>query len=545
MKTLKPTYRFLIGILLILSAGCKKEILVDSRVPRPSLNERNLAVTPYTFNWETVDWMPTPPGQSQIPPPWIGQGSIAGTYGADVVNDHKAADGWVLVYNTFNPNAPGSLVNPYFMLYNKYRGLLRIYFFVTTPFVYPSTYIVDGLQVVSSSKTSNILNYLGTDLVNYSGGNQTLFNQIEPAPLNGSQPLASNKWYMLQYELAYDSKMSTYGYQDIQLSWFMNFNSVSSISLGGTATSTIKTATGAQSSALPSALQKGGQVLGTSALSIVGAGAVQSAQTDSTGNNTMGLSPNIFKAVLKGVTGAVSAATGGIAGAVVNIFSAIIGGSSSAPTVNLNMNTSINLSGTLTTSGSFPSSPTSVYVPGTIITQAAQNYIPLYNSPLGVFYLSTTPQVICKYTSGLTSTTTYSLPANELNGSNLIFNPVVTGSAKIQNIKEEIVLMDADKTYPYTWSSEAGSYYGFFSATGTKEIVGNHTVYSGTSFTAYSDGLDYYDSANGIENFSPGQEVNSGLGIRITFDVVPNSGAPKTTIVKTFSCPYSQNIIEQ
>jgi hypothetical protein len=546
MKTLKPTYRFLIGILLILSAGCKKEILVDSRVSRPSLNERNLAVTPYTFNWETVDWMPTPPGQSQIPPPWIGQGSIAGTYGADIVNDHKAADGWALVYNTFNPNAPGSLVNPYFMLYNKYRGLLRIYFFVTTPFVYPSTYIVDGLQVVSSSKSSNMLNYLGTDLVYY-GTNQTLFNQIEPAPLNGSQPLASNKWYMLQYEIAYDPNMSTYGYQDIQLSWFMNFNSVSTISLGGTATGTIKTATGAQSSALPSALQKGGQVLGTSALSIIGAGAVQSAQIDTTGKNNMGLSPSIFKAVLKGVTGAVSAATGGIAGAIVNIFSAVIGGSSNSPTVNLDLNASINLSGTQTTAGSFPSSPTSVYVPGTVITQAAQNYIPLYNSTLGVFYLSSPPQIICKHSTDNTqiTTTTYSLTASEISGTNLIFNPAVTGAAKIQNIKEEIVLIDPNKTYPYTWSSDAGSYYGFFASTGTKEQVGNHTVYSGTSFIALTQGLDYWDNINGIENIIPGQEVNSGLGVRVTFDVVPNGGAPKSTIVKTFNGPYYQTIIEQ
>ncbi len=124
--------------LIILSAtsSCKKEIPSNIAVS----NTKN-SIQPYSFNWETVDWMPTPSGQSLIPPPWIGQGSISSIYDADVVNDHKASDGWVLVYNTFDPNSPGPLVNPYFMLYNKYRGLLRIYLYTTTQFVNSSTYL--------------------------------------------------------------------------------------------------------------------------------------------------------------------------------------------------------------------------------------------------------------------------------------------------------------------------------------------------------------------------------------------------------------------
>lgn len=80
-----------------------------------------------TLNWENADWMPTPPGQSRIPSPWVGAGSLASTYGMDVVNDRMASDGWTLLYNTFDANAPGQLVNPYFVLYNKYRGTMRIF----------------------------------------------------------------------------------------------------------------------------------------------------------------------------------------------------------------------------------------------------------------------------------------------------------------------------------------------------------------------------------------------------------------------------------
>jgi hypothetical protein len=66
-------------------------------------------VTP-TFDWENADWMPTPNGQALIPTPWIGQGSIASTYGTDVINDRSSADGWELLYNTFNANSQGPLV---------------------------------------------------------------------------------------------------------------------------------------------------------------------------------------------------------------------------------------------------------------------------------------------------------------------------------------------------------------------------------------------------------------------------------------------------
>src|SRR5579864_5250389 len=86
------------SIAVLLSSCMKKVATPDGSsgvtIPR--------GITPYSFNWETVDWMPTPAGQTQIPPPWIGQGSISSIFGLDVVNDHKHSDGWELVYSTFD-----------------------------------------------------------------------------------------------------------------------------------------------------------------------------------------------------------------------------------------------------------------------------------------------------------------------------------------------------------------------------------------------------------------------------------------------------------
>ena len=89
------------------------------------------AVPTPLFDWENLDWMPTPSMQSQIPSPWSGQGSLVGTYGIDIINDRKACDGWELLYNTFDSNVTAPLVNPYFVLYNKYRGIMRIYLYLT------------------------------------------------------------------------------------------------------------------------------------------------------------------------------------------------------------------------------------------------------------------------------------------------------------------------------------------------------------------------------------------------------------------------------
>ena len=137
-------------LFLSFSLGCRDDFVdpeslevevVTKSVPTPSLD------------WENLDWMPTPSSQ-QIPSPWVGQGSIASLYGIDVLNDRKASDGWTLVYNTFTSNTSSQLVNPYFVLYNKYRGLLSFYLYITTQFISPSSYVQDAISVVTNGTTT-------------------------------------------------------------------------------------------------------------------------------------------------------------------------------------------------------------------------------------------------------------------------------------------------------------------------------------------------------------------------------------------------------
>lgn len=493
--------------------SCEKDVNIHPL----EVKNTTAAVTPYTFNWETIDWMPTPPGQSLIPIPWVGQGSISSIYGMEVVNDRKATDGWELLYNTFNPNAPGQLVNPYFILYNKYRGLMRVFLYTTTQFVSPSTYLQDGLSVISASKSS-MLNFMGTDLIdpliNYS-----TYSQMQPAPTDGSQPLASNKWYMMQYELAYDPNISQIPYNNIQLSWSTNFYNVNQISLGGEIVGTLKSVAGSSKPNFFSALGGVARAAGTLALAGVGQNMLlNKAINTTTGANTMGLPNKIFKAAYTGAEKAVSNAQSGIYKPIVNFFSALVGGSSSGATMNFNLNADVTLEGTSTSSGSFPSSPTSMWVPGTTIPSFASGYIPLYSNTLGVFNITSKPKVK-EHThwrhirtgsprEGFSMRTKQEYTITSINNSSLIiFNDKVEEIASLKIIKQDVIYIP-----------NKNGYQGFIIGhNGTIEEIGFHgEVYvNPTRF-----------NISGIRNFD--------AAVRFTIEVEPKNGAPKSIIVKTF-----------
>jgi len=518
---------------VVICTSCKKHF--NSSIAA----QGNDSIHPFSFNWETVDWMPTPNvvGQSLINPPWIGQGSITSVYGIDVANDYKAADGWVLVYNSFDPNSPGPLEDPYFILYNRYRGLMRIYFFITSQISANSDYLVDGLTA-STSGTTSLLNFLGNDIVDVSQ-NQLSYSQIEQGPPDGSAPLATRKWYMLQYELAYDPNLAKTNYNNIQLSWYTNFNSISKISLGGPLIGSVNGTVGSATSNISSSLLNGLKVVTTAGLSLAGSSAVNNASgnfsavvpivnpdgsiqgyTPTTVNNKLGLSNATFTALQNGLNSAFSAAAGNIPGAVAGLLSAIIGGNSNAQTISLTLNAKLQLDGTFTNKGSFPASPASIYVPGTIIDPiTAQGYIPLYTNSLGIFNLSSKP-IVNIHTNSINVNQNggiyyqydnlYTVNASSIN---YLWNPSVINSsstgATIKNLKTEVVLIDPNLSANPVIGGNIG-------------IIGTHTVITGTSVgTTYT-----------VPRVQP---RNNYVAVRIIFDVVPNNGStPKSTIIKTF-----------
>jgi hypothetical protein len=511
-------------IALLFSVSCQEEkIAPDASV---KVGGSQNYILPYDFNWEdpNLNWMPYPANQPKITIPWTGAGSLFGVVSDDVLADRKKADGWRLVYSTFDPNIWNK--NPYFMLYNKYRGLIRVYQYVNDIQFAESSYLQDGLYLGNS--TFKLLNFAEKEIVDVTAPNTVSVDRVEPKPYNGA-PLANNKWYFFQYEIAYDGSITpTLSTSPPQFSFYINSINVSQISLGGTLQASVNGTIGAsQTSAgqnVWKAVTGGLKTLGTAGVSAIGVGAINNATIDANaGTNKLGVNTAVWKGVSAGISAALKGATGNIPGAVTGVLSAIFGGSSnSAQTVSLTLNGQLKVDGTQTGTGSLPSTPVSMYIPGSLAKNSSggynvQGYVPLYNERLGVFNLTSKPTVTIKttktadpYTPGMYSyVTDYSLKAGTFN---IQFNPIVNGvDADIVSITPKILATQ------FQGNIETGIIY----MTGSREQLFGATAFTGVAFKS----IHRYD-------YMPPDP--SLVLLRVSFVVRPKDGSPDVAIVKTF-----------
>ena len=155
--------------------------------------------------------------------------------------------------------------------------------------------------------------------------NKETYSQMQPAPDDGSLPLASNKWYMMQYELAYDEQIAQLPYNSIQLNWYMNYYNVEKIDLNGDFVGTIKSAIGSSSgNNIFSGLGNVGKVTGTGILAGIGDNFLyKNTINEETGENKLGLPKSIFKSAVKGIKSAISKSSSDLPGAIIGAFSAM------------------------------------------------------------------------------------------------------------------------------------------------------------------------------------------------------------------------------
>ncbi len=441
---------FCYAAILCSICSCSKEAI---ELNQPVVNNYGTRAIPTLwFDWENADYMPTPPGQALIPSPWVGAGSIASYYGMDVINDRRAADGWVLVYSTFDPNASGSLVNPYFVLYNEYRGILRIFLYTTTQFVAQSSNIQDALSIISTYPTT-LFRFLGNDTIDASIPCPTVYEQMQPIPFDGSLPLAANKWYMMQYELAYDPTIKEIPYNQIQLNWRLNYHNVTGVKFDGEVIGQLKGMIGVQNNNNFTTLNEVKSTSLSSVLSIVGLNAMEKCATNTkTGENSLGLNQSVFNSIHNGLKNATSSTIKNIPSVIGNFLSAIIGGNSdNSQAVSLTISADVKLWGKTTGAGSFPSSPISMWMPGTNIPDDASGLIPLYNKQLGIINFSQNPSITIKadyYRSTeydfeghpYTLTQMYIYPPTSIDLTPYLqINPDVIEIANIEIAKQEVI----------------------------------------------------------------------------------------------------------
>ena len=427
------------------------------------------ARTSYDLNWESVEIMPTPPGIAEVvQAPWKSNSNQF--FSRDIINDYKKFDGWELVYNTFNDQQLED--NLYFMLYNKYRGVLRMYYYVPgrAQFI-NSNNVVHALSVAGSSSGSSVLmNFAAKSIVNLDAP-AGVASKVEPYSIQ------HGGWYVLQYELAYDQNVANHSYNDLAFRWAIKSTQISTVSLDGTAKGTL-TGTVKQAS--------GGDLTASGTFNINngdGQVVVNGTQDADKLVNILG------SAVVDGIKGAI---TSGVSGVVTNLFGSIFGsGGGGDSKVELTVDEKISLSGTI--QSDFSVSYPDLAVPG-YAQDPTGGLTPLYNQPLGVYYLTSKPSVSLSVTSDGTrtgQTYTYSVDTPI----NYIVNPAVSSIATVQQQSVEIIAKSTDGT-------------------------GNETISN-----------ELYTTGSNLESSS---RLNV-VGVRVEFKVTPNNGSAPIYLSKTFS----------
>jgi hypothetical protein len=478
------------------------------------------------FDWETVSPMPQPPGYPIIYSPFIGSGTIDG-YDDDIVDDHKKSDGWEMEYSTFSYNDYDR--NPFFILYNRYRGLLRVYLYISDIGAVPSDYIQFGIQ----EKDSKNYKYLNLD-------NQEIIDPnsyVSRVDKMQTSTLRGNAWYMLQYEIGYDTRPTRSVYYPPTFWIYVNAVNVTDIKINGELSGTLKGTLGGSSTSSAAdnifkSLTTNGTDLGKKVFTGMGKGVLEKD------------SWNCYASWDKIKEGAWKAIQGNLPGAITSVLSAVVGGSSSTSgkPIMLNLEGALNMSGTLEDTYTLPGTPLRKYLPGTVAMLSSESgsyysstildQVPLYNQRLGVFNLEGRPKVYESFLEpiefqndqGFTMykcTSKYTINNSQVY-SLLRFNPAVINSgssgATIQNLTYEIVLKASEFQY-------------------------NPTIYERKEYASIGAIFTSKYSVNAIVEAPRPKEFRQNYlnpMVRISFRVVPNNGAPATTIIKTFKADFIQ-----
>ncbi|MGN7986108.1 hypothetical protein ACTJKC_02150 [Pedobacter sp. 22226] len=502
--------------LAVMAQSCKKEILLNS--VDSSIISKNTLI-PYSFDWENRDYMPTPAG-NDILVPWASGANRS--FPLIFTTDIKKSDGWELVYNTFET---GVLRQPlYFILYNRYRGLFRGYFYLTPSSAIPSSNIAHSLVQDAGGSPSPLLSYSASEVADLSINTPVTTNVQE------FRTSATGTWFAAEFEMAYDPTVSGKAAANTKMVWQVNSINTTNLILNGTSTGTIKGNITTTSG--------GGSLLGTLIPGLITFGSEQA--IDDKGSDLK----DPIKLALK------TAVNSGLNGVVKNLLNGLFGGASQS-TQYANLTTSAQMTFTGTATDFYQLQNPSLVTPGTMGQDNVDGYTPLYKSPLGIVTLSAPPKsdFVVPVNRGETDDYYWDFATCTLvpGSYQIIFNPSVINSsangATIQNLKQEIV---STKNY----YSHEGHYTTFPvhdepetpipSSAKTEQIGGKTAIIDDIPannripFKYFYNVFPIGSAAVTADTFLVGKAMPSTF-LRVSFDVVPNNGAPKSTVVKTFA----------
>jgi len=450
---------------------------IDITGPKGSRPDRPLP------NWESLSEMPRPAGLPDISSPWA-NGCGCTELPTGIREDYRSANGWELVYNTFTTLQDP--IHKYFVLYNKYSGLMRMYLYVSgdQPFI-ESDQMSQTLSLQGGAG-------LNSSLLNFSDQYVVDVNQTSDlASTTERSIIRPGAWYAFEHELAYDANLSSQSFSTASLDWVFDATTIAFVELNGHLEGELVGSLSAPGLGFSPTLNASLNYLGKGNLNLSG-------NKESNGK-LIDLGNSVFSGVKKAFE---KAAQGQVEGILNGIFGKNT--ESSEDNIKLKFEAGLEINGTI--SQNIGLTGISLQIPGTSNSNPS-SATPIYNKAVGVFNLSNRPTIHRKtYNIRQYDQAGNQLPPNRqyvyefVNSTvNIVFNPEVLAVASISNMAKEVVVTGIPGT---VLDPAHENIAGIAHVTGPIVSIPEHS---------------------GI-----------AVGIRISFDVVPNDGSPKITIVKTF-----------
>ncbi len=451
----------------------------------------------FWFDWETATYVSNNNTLPRLP--WI-SGASTGVP-RQIALDHKKVDGWELVHNNFTLLSGNSEPRiKYFLLYNKFTGFLRMW------------YWHEGATSYSSLKYS-IQHLAQSSMLNFNGDFALPMDSREPkfseylsgdGTIQSGQGITQFTWYMFEYELAYDKEVPNIAKDKSDLFIAARGIDVKMLELTGSQTGKItgKIIFNAPNSSI---FNVSSLVFNNTQNNNSHNNTISTTSTNATTNNSVNWWQQVKNKLTVKTAEQIGNAGGTLASGLLNLATNPIGkylnslvhqNTGDQGSVNLSMSTKINISGNLTSEA--PVLSLNLHVPG-IKSRTGLTY--LYDEPLGVFNLNTQPVVNYQqayYYRGTPNPRYFQYFSIDRSSFNFIVNPAIVNNITILEQKTELYFYKR-----YEGHTELKPLEGIGNVeVGAQNKLVYETIYEtpyGTAMTAipHNKGFEYYKFEEG------------------------------------------------
>ncbi len=519
---MKASINFLIVVLIASLFSCTKAQMpednpqvVDPQVETPIEGDIDIAdphLSTYYFDWNGVDWMPLPSLQARVSQPWIGAGTLHGSVAPEDIADRDASDGWELIYSVFDPTASSRIENPYFIIYNKYRGILRLYQYVTDVHTINLGVYLHEKVVLSTDGQASSLNFLGEGIIDATN-NKDRYSQIKSSPYNNY--VTCNKWYMTQYEMAYDESLQSARNASVKLAFMQSLVRVDNAQQNGVDVSQYYGQFGSDFFSAENIVTKSAGASRV-VLSAIGSSIFIDAKVEGAhslmSNNRYNIPNDDYESLVDWFETLSAEGDNDLTPLVANA----VWGGSRYKAVSATLLSDLTIDGDIVEQLQFPVGYASIWMPGTPLEGVDPSYVPHYNKPLGVINFRGKPNVAIELIDKsfdvsnesadtgreVVVTEFYARVQDAMDFSEyLIVNPEVKKIADVAIQSQDVVF----------------------------DVVGEGLVEVSSQeqlkYKQYGNGEDYV-------RFDP---KTATVGVRFKIKVTPHDGSQPSYIVKTFA----------